>query len=69
MFKLLLAVLLLAMIIALATSARHLWREDGAKTLYWLWWRVGLAAVLMVVLVIGLVTGQLDVAAPWSGTY
>ena len=69
MFKLLLAILLLAMIVALATSARHLWREDGAKTLYWLWWRVGLAVALLVVLAAGFLTGQLEVQAPWSGTY
>jgi hypothetical protein len=69
MFKAILAVLLFAMIFALLTAARHLWREDGAKTLHWLWWRVGLAVALISVMVLGVVTGQLEMNAPWAGAY
>lgn len=69
MLKIVLAVLTLAMMVALATSFRHLWREDGGKTLYWLWWRVGLAVALVITLVIGFMTGQLGMQAPWHGAY
>ncbi len=69
MLKILIAVLLVAMVVALATSFRHLWREDGSKTLYWLWWRVAIAVALVATIVFGVLTGQLGMQAPWHGAY
>ncbi len=69
MFKLLVVILTLAMVAALVTAFRHLWREDGGKTLYWLWWRVGIAVALLIVIVIGFLTGELGMQAPWHGAY
>ncbi|MEX1057682.1 MAG: DUF2909 family protein [Natronospirillum sp.] len=69
MLKILIAVLTIAMIAALATSFRYLWREDGSKTLRWLWWRVGIAVALLAVIVFGALTGELTMQAPWHGRY
>lgn len=69
MYKLLVLALVFAMIGALATSFRHLWRDNSGKTLYWLWWRVGIAVALILVIIFGFLTGQLGLNAPWHGSY
>ena len=68
LFKIAIVVLFIANIVALSAALKSLLteqKESTGKTAHLLAIRVGLAAALLVVITIGLATGNLGVSAPW----
>ncbi|MBT3461687.1 MAG: DUF2909 domain-containing protein [Gammaproteobacteria bacterium] len=72
LLKTIVVLLLLANIIALGTAFYAMMHDMGeekvSRTAKFLTIRVSLAALLLVVVVYGLFTGQLGIAAPWHPT-
>lgn len=73
LFKIILVLLIIAMLLSLTGAMRSLFQESSeegqSKTFKWLAIRVSLAVAIMVVVIIGFLTGQLTIGAPWSGQY
>lgn len=73
LLKLLLAVLIVAMLISLTGALKSLFKDAGNTetdhTFRWLRLRVGLAVAIIVVIAIGVLTGEFSPSAPWSGRY
>jgi cytochrome bd-type quinol oxidase subunit 2 len=74
MFKLILVVLIIAMLISLGVALKALFREQGqpvdrSKTMKWLTIRISLAVAIALVVIVGLMTGELSIGAPWLGQY
>ncbi|MEJ6670806.1 MAG: DUF2909 domain-containing protein [Pseudomonadales bacterium] len=69
LLKTIIVLLLIANIIALGTAfyamMHDMGDEKGTRTAKFLTIRVSLAALLLVVVVYGILTGQLGIAAPW----
>jgi hypothetical protein len=66
--KVIIVILFLANLVALGGAFVSLMRDQGRggkKTASLLLIRVSLAALLLIVIVYGLVTGQLGISAPW----
>lgn len=74
MYKIVLVVLIIAMLLSLGVSLKALFQEQGiavnrSKTLTWLTIRIILAAAIGVVTIVGFVTGELTIGAPWTGHF
>ena len=69
LLKTIIILLLIANIIALATAFYAMMTDmgssDGTRTAKFLTVRVSLAALLLVVVAYGIITGDLGLAAPW----
>jgi hypothetical protein len=67
MLKVIIAVLLVAIILSLGSGAVFFFKDQGKgkRTLYALGLRVTLAVLLVICLVYGVMTGQLELNAPW----
>lgn len=70
-FKIILIVLIIAMLVSLSGALASLFnKKSGSKrTVNLLTIRVTLACLILLVLTIGLITGELSPSAPWSGRY
>lgn len=71
LLKVVLILLIIAMLVSLSGALTSLFRDDAESTrlVKLLTIRVGLAALIVVVLIIGFVTGELSQQAPWVGQY
>ena len=67
MLKVIIVVLAIANILCLGSGAVFFFKDqgEGKRTLYALGLRVSLAALLVITLVYGVMTGQLGLNAPW----
>ena len=67
MLKAIIVVLLVAIILSLGSGAVFFFKDqgEGKRTLYALGVRVTLAVLLIICLVYGVMTGQLQLNAPW----
>ena len=67
MLKPVIVILLLAIIFNLVVSAVFYFKDQGnrKRTMYLLGVRVSLAALLLIVVVYGVVSGELTLGAPW----
>jgi hypothetical protein len=67
MLKAIIVVLLVAIILSLGSGAVFFFKDqgEGKRTLYALGLRVTLAVLLIICLVYGVMTGQLELNAPW----
>lgn len=71
LLKILLVILLIAMVASLTKAFQALSQDKGksGRMLKWLAIRVSLAVAIIVVIVIGFVTGEFGLGAPWAGQY
>lgn len=70
MLKILIVILIVLMLVTLGTGLQSLLTHKHPKRLVWiLWIRVAIGVGLIVLLILGALTGQLAVMAPWSGQY
>ncbi|MCH8529966.1 MAG: DUF2909 domain-containing protein [Saccharospirillum sp.] len=72
LLKILLIVLIIAMILSLSGALVALLKNDEdskKRTVNLLTIRVTLASLIIVVMIIGFVTGELNQTAPWIGRY
>lgn len=71
LLKTILILLIIAMLVSLSGALATLFKkEDESKRMVKLLTvRVTLAALIIIVLIIGFVTGELTQHAPWSGRY
>lgn len=67
MLKILILILLAAMIFSLAGGAAYFFKDQGEtkRTMYMLGLRVTLAVLLILTLVYGVASGELNISAPW----
>ncbi len=67
--KIIIVILFIAILVSLSGALSFLFKDtevDSKRTLYALGTRITLAALLMIVVVYGLSTGQLGSTAPWD---
>ncbi|WP_198650552.1 DUF2909 family protein [Saccharospirillum mangrovi] len=71
LLKVILILLIIAMLVSLSGALTSLFRDqsESKRLLTLLTIRVSLAVLIIVVLVIGFVTGELSQQAPWVGQY
>lgn len=71
LLKVILILLIIAMLVSLTGALTSLFKNqsDSKRLMSLLTIRVSLAALIVVVLVIGFVTGELSQQAPWVGQY
>lgn len=71
LLKVILILLIIAMLVSLSGALTSLFRDDSdsRRLVKLLTIRVSLAALIVVVLIIGFVTGELSQQAPWVGQY
>lgn len=74
MLTFVLVVLIVAMLVSLAISLKSLFSSaqktsDRSGTYRWLGIRVTLAAAILIVIIVGLITGEFEFGAPWTGQY
>ena len=70
MLKTIIVVLILLMIVTLGTGLQSLLARKNPNRLVWiLWLRVAIGISLIALLIIGGLTGQLTITAPWAGQY
>lgn len=71
LLKVILILLIIAMLVSLTGALTSLFKDqsDSKRLMTLLTIRVSLAALIVVVLVIGFVTGELSQQAPWVGQY
>ena len=67
MLKIIIVVLLIAIVISLFSGALFFYKDQGStkRTLYALGVRITLAALLIITIIYGVVSGQLKLNAPW----
>jgi uncharacterized membrane protein AbrB (regulator of aidB expression) len=67
LLRIIIVVLLIAMIASLVSGAVFFFKDQGEskRTLYALGVRVGLAVLLILCIVYGVLSGQLAINAPW----
>lgn len=70
LLKIIIVVLFLAVVASLFSGAVFFFKDQGTtkRTLYALGVRITLAALLMIAVVYGIMTGQLGLNAPWHQT-
>lgn len=64
LIKVILILLIIAMLISLSGGLNSLFQSPD-KTVKWLTIRVALAVAIIVVVAVGLITGELNISAPW----
>ncbi|ATX75199.1 MAG: DUF2909 family protein [Reinekea forsetii] len=73
MFKVILVILVIAMLVSLSGALGSLFNNAGhadrPNTFNWLILRISIAVAMLLVILIGFVTGELSFGAPWSGQY
>lgn len=72
LLKTILIVLIIAMILSLSGALVALFKNDkesNKRTVNLLTIRVTLASLIILVMIIGFVTGELNQTAPWIGSY
>ncbi|MHA7878714.1 MAG: DUF2909 domain-containing protein [Saccharospirillum sp.] len=71
LLKIILIVLILAMLLSLTGALVSLFKneQDSKRTVKLLTIRVTLASLIILVMIIGFVTGELNQTAPWIGRY
>lgn len=71
LLKVILILLIIAMLVSLSGALTSLFKDqpDSKRLVTLLTIRVSLAALIIVVLVVGFVTGELSQQAPWVGQY
>lgn len=71
LLKVILILLIIAMLVSLSSALTSLFRDDAEskRLVKLLTIRVSLAALIVLVLIIGFVTGELSQQAPWVGQY
>lgn len=73
MFKVILVLLVIAMLVSLSGALGSLFNNAGQtdrpNTFNWLILRISIAVAILLVMLIGFITGELSFGAPWSGQY
>lgn len=71
LLKVIMIILIIAMLLSLSGALVALFKNDNEsrRTLKLLTIRVTLASLIILVLIIGFVTGELNQTAPWIGRY
>ncbi len=73
LLKIIIVFLIIAMLVSLAVALKSLFKGQGESnapnTYKWLIIRIVIALAILVVVMYGLASGVLTIAAPWSGRY
>lgn len=69
LFKIILAVLIIAMLVSLSGALRALFQSNSKKIHDWLIIRVAIAVAIIITVALGFYTGDLSISAPWTGQY
>lgn len=71
LLKIIMIILIIAMLLSLSGALVALFKNDNEsrRTMKLLTIRVTLASLIILVLIIGFVTGELSQTAPWIGRY